>query len=95
MRTLAAVVVLFLGAMTIAGAADKTISDDEIYDKVRLKLISDTVVKGGRIEVKVTNGVVELTGTVREEKARTKAEKLTRKVKGVRSVVNNLKISTT
>lgn len=82
--------------MLVAGAADKTtISDDEIYDKVRLKLINDTQVKGGHIEVNVTQGVVELSGTVRQEKARIKAEKLARKVKGVRAVVNRLKVSTT
>jgi hyperosmotically inducible periplasmic protein len=80
----------------VAGAADKaTISDDEIYDKVRLRLVSDAEVKGSHIDVKVNQGVVELTGTVRQEKARTKAEKLARKVKGVRSVVNQLKVSNT
>jgi osmotically-inducible protein OsmY len=88
--------VLLLGAAVVAGAADKaTISDDEIYDKVRLKLISDSEVKGGRIDVKVTQGVVELTGSMRQEKARVKAEKLARKVKGVRNVVNQLKVSNT
>jgi osmotically-inducible protein OsmY len=80
----------------VAGAADQpTSAADEINAKVRGKLISDTEVKGGHIDVKVSQGVVELTGTVRQEKARVKAEKLARKVKGVRSVVNQLKVSST
>jgi hyperosmotically inducible periplasmic protein len=95
MKTLSLLLALLLGAALVAGAADKaTISDDEIYDKVRLKLVSDAEVKGSHIEVKVTDGVVELSGTVRQEKAKTKAEKLARKVKGVRSVVNQLKVTT-
>lgn len=79
---------LAIGAM----AADAP-SDDEIYDKVRITLANDRDVKGGAIEVKVTNGSVELTGTVRSEKQRNKAEKVTKKVKGVQKVINNLKIS--
>lgn len=94
MRTLAFLLVIVFGATVLAGADKAAVSDDEIYDKVRLRLISDAEVKGSNIEVKVTDGVVELTGTVRQEKARIKAEKLARKVKGVRNVVNQLKVST-
>jgi osmotically-inducible protein OsmY len=96
MRTLALMLVaVVLGATLAAGADKPAVSDDEIYDKVRLKLISDPEVKGAHIEVKVTEGTVELSGTVRQEKARVKAEKLTRKIKGVRSVVNQIKVATT
>ena len=95
MKTLSLLLPLLLAAVFVAGAAEKaTISDDEIYDKVRLKLVSDAEVKGAHIDVKVTQGVVELTGTVRHEKSKSKAEKLARKVKGVRSVVNQLKVTT-
>lgn len=68
-------------------------SDDEIYDKVRITLANDKDVKGGAIEVQVSKGVVELSGTVRLEKQRTKAEKVAKKVKGVQKVINNLKVS--
>ena len=44
-------------------AADP-VTDDSLYDQVRIKIASDREVGGGNIEVKVTNGVVELTGTV-------------------------------
>jgi osmotically-inducible protein OsmY len=95
MKMLALVVLLVSTALLAVGADKPAISDDEIHDRVRLRLNNDTDVKGGSIEIKVTQGVVELTGTVRQEKARLKAEKLARKVRGVRSVVNNLKVSAT
>lgn len=65
-------------------------SDDEIYDQVRRKLANDPDVKGGALGVEVKEGVVTLTGAVEKEKAREKAERLTKKVKGVKGVVNQL-----
>jgi osmotically-inducible protein OsmY len=50
-------------------------------------------VNGGGIEVKVKNGVVTLEGTVHREKQKQRAEHVAKKVKGVTSVVNNLKVS--
>ena len=71
-------------------AADKHISDDQIYDLVRRKLADDTVVKGGALEVEVKDGVVTLKGKVEYEQQKAKAEKLTRKVSGVKQVDNQL-----
>ncbi len=73
-------------------AADP-IADDVIYDKVRLALANDREVKGGAIEVKVSQGVVELIGKVREEKQKVRAEKAARKVKGVQKVNNQLVVA--
>jgi|HigsolmetaAR202D_1030399.scaffolds.fasta_scaffold06234_4 Predicted periplasmic or secreted lipoprotein len=70
-------------------------SDDEIYDRVRQRLVSDPDVKGGALAVDVKNGVVTLKGTVDKEKARQKAEKLAKKVKGVRAVKNELQVKST
>jgi len=50
-------------------------------------------VKGGAIDVDVKAGVVTLTGHVQEPKQKAKAESLAKKVKGVKSVVNNLQIT--
>ena len=74
------------------GAAVKDVSDDAIYDNVRRKLASDQVVKGGGLTVDVKAGVVTLTGTVEEEKQKDRATKLTKKIAGVKSVVNNLQV---
>ncbi len=66
--------------------------DDKIYDQVRQKLANDPDVKGGGLDVAVKNGVVTLKGVVHDEHAKEKAEKITKKVKGVTSVDNQLKI---
>lgn len=68
----------------------KHTDDDRIYDEVRRKLANDVDVKGAGIEVAVKSGVVTLSGKVHTEHAKEKAEKLTKKTKGVNSVVNNL-----
>ncbi|HZT32129.1 MAG TPA: BON domain-containing protein [Bryobacteraceae bacterium] len=74
-------------------AADKTpVSDDALYDAVRMKLANDPIVKGGALTVEVKNGVVTLRGNVETEKQREKAPKVARKVKGVTQVVNELKV---
>jgi len=89
MRYIAIVLILLLAGVTVAGA-QQAASDDQIYDLVRRRLAGDPDVKGGAFDITVANGVVTLKGTVRSEKARRKADKLTRKVKGVKDVVNQL-----
>lgn len=76
----------------IVSAADKPVSDDLIYDLVRQKLAGDQIVKGGALTVEVKDGVVTLSGNVQAEKQKDKAERLTHKVKGVKSVVNQIKV---
>jgi len=71
-------------------APAKHSDDDRIYDEVRRKLANDLDVKGAGIDVAVKSGVVTLSGKVHTERGKEKAEKLTKKTKGVTSVVNNL-----
>ena len=80
--------ILFLAAG--AWAAEKHFSDDQLYDLVRRKLADDQVVKGGAMDVDVKDGVVTLRGKVETNEQKTKAEKLTRKVHGVKQVNNEL-----
>ncbi len=82
-----------VSAAAVVIAAEKPVSDDVIYDQVRVKLADDRDTGGDKIEVKVTGGVVELSGRVRNEASRSKAEKIARKVKGVQKVVNQLKVA--
>ncbi len=84
---------LFLLLLVPAFADQK--KDDDIYDKVRRRLAGDPEVKGGALEVVVSNGVVTLRGIVRTDRAKVKAEKDTGKTKGVTKVVNELKVSPT
>lgn len=83
---------LLLIALLMAGVclAKDAVTDDMIYNNVRIKLASDQVVKGGALEVDVKNGVVTLGGSVEEQKQKDRATKLTKSVKGVKQVINNI-----
>lgn len=83
---------LLVGA--VAAGMQQVNPDDEIYDQVRRRLANDPDVKGAAIEVEVREGVVTLRGKVREEKHRLKAERLARRVKGVKKVINELRVGT-
>jgi osmotically-inducible protein OsmY len=72
--------------------AQGTANDDRIYDDVRRRLADDVDVKGAAIEVTVTKGAVTLKGRVHDEKAREKAPRIAKKVKGVTTVDNQLKL---
>lgn len=93
MRFLSVVIVLSLVAFSCPSLfAQAASSDDRIYDEVRRKLAGDAVVKGGALEVEVKDGVVTIRGKVRQEKQKRRAERLAKKVKGVKSVVNELRV---
>jgi hyperosmotically inducible periplasmic protein len=66
--------------------------DGRIHDEVLAKLANDSDVRGGGFEVVVKNGAVILRGQVHTQKAKEKAEKLAKRVKGVTSVDNQLKL---
>ncbi len=85
--------VLFLTLLAGAYGAGKPASDDFIADTIMQKLAADTEVKGGNIKVDVKAGVVTLEGRVEEEKQKSKAEKLAKKVDGVKSVTNKLQVA--
>jgi osmotically-inducible protein OsmY len=91
MRVLALVLIFLLTALS-AIALQQASNDDEIYDLVRRRLAGDPDVRGGGLDITVKDGVVTLRGAVRTEKAKKKADKLARKVKGVKNVVNELTV---
>jgi len=84
---------MFLLTLAAGAIAADKVSDDSLYDEVRIKIANDREVGGGHVEVKVTNGVVELTGTVRDDRHKQRVEKVVKKVKGVKSVENKLRIT--
>jgi osmotically-inducible protein OsmY len=92
---------LFAGAMLFAGALvqpafsgqkEPSTNDDRITDQVRLRLANDADVKGGALEVTVKDGVVVIKGRVDNNKVKNKATRLAKKVKGVKSVDNELSV---
>ncbi len=91
MKKLVVISILALGV--VFAADEKKIDDDIIYDKVRRVLANDPDVKGGAFEVEVNDGVVTVKGRVDREKYRQKVDRLCKKVKGVTSVNNQVKVS--
>jgi osmotically-inducible protein OsmY len=89
MKAVALALLLLLPGITFA-AAQQSSTDDQIYDLVRRRLAGDPDVKGGALDITVQNGVVTLKGNVRTEKAKKKAEKLVKKIKGVKGLDNQL-----
>jgi osmotically-inducible protein OsmY len=83
---------LLLALIVPALVAQGTPNDDRIYDDVRRRLADDADVKGAAIEVTITKGAVTLKGRVHDEKAREKATRIAKKVKGVTTVDNQLKL---
>ena len=87
-------VVLSLLSFAPAAAlfAQKKVSDDQIHDQVMRKLANDPVVKGGGFKIDVKDGAVTIRGAVEKEKQKERAEKLTRKIAGVKHVNNELQV---
>ena len=70
----------------------ENIDDAGITAAVKSKLAAEKISTVTRIDVDTNRGVVALNGTVKTAGERTRAEQLAREVKGVRDVVNNLRI---
>ncbi len=78
---------------TAKGAASDTgefLSDSAITTKVKAELLTEKNLKSLGIDVDTSNGVVTLTGTVPSTAEKKQAEDVTRHVKGVKDVKNNL-----
>ncbi len=87
------VFLLLMPLLVIAQDPPKHSADDRIYDEVRRKLANDIDVKGAGIDVTVKDGAVTLKGRVHTNVAKDKATKITKKVKGVTSVDNQLTVT--
>ena len=88
-RTVFAALALSAGLVLAQGNP----ADDHIYDQVRMKMANDRDVGGNAIDVEVHSGVVTLKGKVGKSKQKSRAEHIAKKVKGVKSVVNDLVVA--
>jgi osmotically-inducible protein OsmY len=91
---LAAFLALFLMQAVCTAKDPPQVTDDTISDAVRVKLASDQVVGVLPLQVTVKDGVVTLAGSVEQKSLKSRAETVTKKVKGVKQVVNNIEIKT-
>ena len=93
-KLLAAFLALFLLLAVCLAKDPPQMTDDTISDAVRVKLAGDQLVGVLPLQVTVKQGVVTLAGSVDQKSLKSRAEKVARKVKGVKQVVNNIEIKT-
>ena len=74
-----------------ASAQDEN-PDDLLYDRVIRKIVNDRQLKTNALKVAVEDGVVTVAGTVESEKLRLRVGKVVKKVKGVKKVVNQVRV---
>ena len=88
---------VFVSAVGCAGGGTKEspgefVTDAWITTKVKATLIEDPLVKARDISVETDKGTVHLSGFVSSREAMTQALRLTRDIKGVTSVKNDLRV---
>jgi osmotically-inducible protein OsmY len=91
-RLIALLLLLTLAVPMLVAQSKSAVSDDAISDNVRQRLARDADVRGAALDVTVKDGVVTIQGRVHTEKGRKKATEITKKVKGVVNVDNQLKL---
>lgn len=75
-----------------AGKTGEVLTDAAITAAVKTKFLAESGVPGTEINVDTTNGVVTLTGTLKNKAEANKAMMIARNSKGVKRVVNHLKV---
>jgi hyperosmotically inducible protein len=91
LRELTLIVCLFC-VMEAAAADPQAVSDTALTAKVKSALATEHAVKASDIEVETRDGVVQLSGFVDSEDARTAAVLRARSVSGVAEIRNDLSI---
>jgi osmotically-inducible protein OsmY len=86
-----AAMALGLTAMPVV-AAKPQLTDISITDAVEDELLMDSAVPSYLIDVTTTEGIVRLSGSVKNILAKERAARIARTVKGVRAVVNKIQV---
>ena len=92
LAVLAVMILLAACQSTTGRTLGESIDDTGITAAVKAKLAAEKISTVTRIDVDTNQRVVALNGTVETEAVKTRAEEIARQVKGVRDVVNNLRI---
>lgn len=80
-----------LSAPTALPAQEET-SDDLIYDRVIRELVNDPELKGNHLDVEVRDRVVTVSGYVKTEKLQQRVDKVVKRAKGVKKVINKVEV---
>ena len=94
MRTwLAALSLALLAACAGMKPAEPAVDDATLTTQVKAALAADPELGGAKIDAQSTQGAVRLKGDIKSITLRRKAEEVTKGVKGVKSVDNQLVIT--
>ena len=74
-------------------SAGRALDDTVLAAKVKLKLVENKETSGGKINVEVRSGVVELSGFVSSYEERDAAVELVSAIDGVKDVINSIDIT--
>ena len=66
--------------------------DTATTSEVKAKLLADDIVPSRNVKVETTDGIVQLSGTVKSQAQSDRAESIAKAVDGVKSVKNDLKV---
>jgi osmotically-inducible protein OsmY len=96
-RGFIATMVIVMLAVTLVtlpatGAPQKELTDQNISDAIEDELLFDSAVPANKIDVRTNEGIPTLTGTVDNIMAKQRAGRLAETIKGVRSVINRIKV---
>jgi osmotically-inducible protein OsmY len=99
LKCFAAFLLICLAVAQVSGAPTRTqeeageyVSDTVITTKVKAAILAEPDLKSAEINVETFKGVVQLSGFVSSDAHAQKAIEVTRKVKGVKSVKNDMRI---
>jgi len=92
LAVLAVVMLLAACQSTTGRTLGENIDDAGITTTVKAKLAAEKIATLTRIDVDTNQSMVALNGTVQSESMKVRAEQIARQVKGVRDVINNLRV---
>lgn len=73
-------------------SAGNYVDDTAITSKVKATLLTETGISSSSIAVETNDGVVQLSGTVKNQEQSDRSETVAKEVKGVKSVKNDLQV---
>ncbi len=88
-----AMLTVAMATLPATAAPEKELTDRNITDAIEDELLFDSAVPAHKIDVRTNEGIPTLTGTVTNIMAKQRAGRLAETVKGVRSVINRIKVT--
>jgi hyperosmotically inducible protein len=80
-------------AREATGTTGRAVTDGWIKSKIYSQYITEDALDDSDLDIDVTKGAVVLSGTVKTEAGKTRAEAIAKTTEGVKSVKNNLKVT--